>query len=83
MSEYFVRVVPFLMLIVYTIFVVHAYTLITPNYVLIQVDPDTHAVSNYAVMFMHGGCQQTIDDLTALGIDKTHYTCVRITNIKP
>lgn len=77
------RVVPILLLIVYTIFIVYVYTLITPNYVLIKIDPTTHVVENYAVMFTQGGCQNTIDELDAFGIDKTLYTCVRISSIKP
>lgn len=80
MSE---RIVPIILLIVYTIFIIYTYTLITPNYVLIQVDPKTNEISNYAVMFTQGSCRQTIEDLTTFGIDKTQYTCVRITNIKP
>lgn len=80
MSE---RIVPILLLVVYTIFIIYMHTLLSPNYVLIQFDPKTDVVSNYAVMFTQGGCQQTIDDLSAFGIDKTQYTCVRITNVKP
>lgn len=80
MSE---RIVPFLLLIVYTIFIIYTYTLITPNYVLIRIDTNIHEVSNYAVMFTQGGCQSTINDLGAFGIDKHAYTCVRISNIKP
>lgn len=77
------RIVPILLMVVYTIFVLYASALISPNYVLIKLDPTTHTLENYAVMFTEGGCQSTIDDLSAFGIDKSLYTCVRITNVKP